>query len=387
MNNFFFCSPTELLFGKGAESEIGARLAARFPGGRVMLVYGGGSIKATGLYGRVMASLKAAGLQVKEKGGVHPNPDIGLVREVVAEARDFGADVMLAVGGGSVIDTAKAAAMGVPYEGDVWDFFSGKAVCEKAVPIAAILTIPAAGSELSMRVVITNEGKKWGTASQKIRSFLSVIDPELFFTLPPWQAACGVVDMGSHILERYLTNTTGTGFVDGQAEAAMRAIMHFGRVVRESPADYDAWCQLGLAGTFAHNGFYGLGHVEDWACHGMEHELSAWDSRISHGAGLAVITPAYLAFVAKKNPARVLQWARNVMEVGADLADSEAIEAGIAKLRDFYRFMGMPLTLRELGAGDAPLEELASRAVVKGPLGHYVSLAKEDVLAIYRAAA
>lgn len=386
MNNFFFCSPTELLFGKGAESEIGARLAARFPGGRVMLVYGGGSIKATGLYGRVMASLKAAGLLVKEKGGVHPNPDIGLVREVVAEARDFGADVMLAVGGGSVIDTAKAAAMGVPYEGDVWDFFAGKAVCEKAVPIAAILTIPAAGSELSMRVVITNEGKKWGTASQKIRSFLSVIDPELFFTLPPWQAACGVVDMGSHIMERYLTNTTGTGFVDGQAEAAMRAIMHFGRIVRKSPADYDAWCQLGLAGTFAHNGFYGLGHVEDWACHGMEHELSAWDSRISHGAGLAVITPAYLAFVAKKNPARVLQWARNVMEVGADFADSEAIEASIAKLRDFYRFMGMPLTLRELGAGDAPLEGLASRAVVKGPLGHYVPLEKEDVLAIYQAA-
>lgn len=386
MNNFFFCSPTELLFGKGAESEIGARLAARFPGGRVMLVYGGGSIKATGLYGRVMASLKAAGLLVKEKGGVHPNPDIGLVREVVVEARDFGADVMLAVGGGSVIDTAKAAAMGVPYEGDVWDFFAGKAVCEKAVPIAAILTIPAAGSELSMRVVITNEGKKWGTASQKIRSFLSVIDPELFFTLPPWQAACGVVDMGSHIMERYLTNTTGTGFVDGQAEAAMRAIMHFGRIVRKSPADYDAWCQLGLAGTFAHNGFYGLGHVEDWACHGMEHELSAWDSRISHGAGLAVITPAYLAFVAKKNPARVLQWARNVMEVGADFADSEAIEAGIAKLRDFYRFMGMPLTLRELGAGDAPLEGLASRAVVKGPLGHYVPLEKEDVLAIYQAA-
>lgn len=387
MNNFFFCSPTELLFGKGAESEIGTRLAARFPGGRVMLVYGGGSIKATGLYGRVMASLKASGLQVREKGGVHPNPDIALVREVVAEARDFGADVMLAVGGGSVIDTAKAAAMGVPYEGDVWDFFTGKAVCEKAVPIAAILTIPAAGSELSMRVVLTNEGKKWGTASQKIRSFLSVIDPELFFTLPPWQAACGVVDMGSHIMERYLTNTTGTGFVDGQAEAAMRAIMHFGRIVRKSPADYDAWCQLGLAGTFAHNGFYGLGHVEDWACHGMEHELSAWDSRISHGAGLAVITPAYLAFVAKKNPARVLQWARNVMEVAPDLSDSEAIEAGIAKLRDFYRFMGMPLTLQELGAGDAPLEELASHAVVKGPLGHYVPLAKDDVLAIYRAAA
>ena len=387
MNNFFFCSPTELLFGKGAEAEIGPRLAARFPAGRVMLVYGGGSIKATGLYDRVMASLESAGLQVKARGGVRPNPDIGLVREVIREAREFGADVMLAVGGGSVIDTVKAAAMGVPYEGDVWDFFSGKAACEKAVPLAAILTIPAAGSELSMRVVITNEGKKWGTASQKIRSFLSVIDPELFFTLPPWQAACGVVDMQSHIMERYLTNTTGTGFVDSQAEAAMRAIMRFGRVVRKAPADYDAWCQLGLAGTFAHNGFYGLGHVEDWACHGMEHELSAWDSRISHGAGLAVITPAYLAFVAKKNPARVLQWARNVMEVPSGLSDAEAIEAGISKLRDFYRFMGMPLTLRELGAGEAPLEELAEHAVQKGLLGHYVPLAKEDVLAIYRAAA
>lgn len=386
MNNFFFCSPTELLFGKGAESEIGERLAARFPGGRVMLVYGGGSIKRTGLYDRVKASLGAAGLSVREKGGVQPNPEIGFVRELIAECREWQPDVLLAVGGGSVIDSAKAAAMGVPYEGDVWDFFSGKAVCGKALPIAVILTIPAAGSELSMRVVITNGGKKWGTASQKIRSFLSVIDPELFFTLPPWQVSCGVVDMMSHIMERYLTNTTGTAYVDGQAEAAMRTIMRFGRVVRRDPKNYEAWSQLGLAGTFAHNGYFGLGHAEDWACHGMEHELSAWKREISHGAGLAVITPAYLEFVSRSNPRRVLQWARNVMEVPEGLDGAAAITAGIAALRAFYREMGMPVTLSELGAADAPLEELAKHAVVKGPLGHYVPLSAEDVLAVYRLA-
>lgn len=387
MDNFFFCSPTELVFGKGVECEAGPRLAERFPAGRVMLVYGGGSARRTGLLGRVRASLETAGLEVREKGGVRPNPCMEFVRELIAEAREFKADALLAVGGGSVIDSAKAAAMGVPYEGDPWDFFSGKAICRKALPVAAVLTIPAAGSELSMRVVITNEGRKWGMASQRIRPFLAMINPELFFTLPPWQVACGVVDMQSHIMERYLTNTAGTGFVDGQAEAAMRAVMRFGRIVRKEPNNYEAWCQLGLAGTFAHNGFFGLGQAEDWACHGMEHELSAWNSGISHGAGLAVITPAYLEFVARCNPCRVLLWARNVMQVPSGLADGIAITEGIKRLREFYHFMGMPLTLRELGAGDAPLEELARRAVVKGPLGHYVPLSEQDVLEVYRMAA
>ncbi|MCG5031961.1 iron-containing alcohol dehydrogenase [Mesosutterella sp. OilRF-GAM-744-9] len=384
MQNFNFCSPTQLVFGKGCECEIGNRLAERFPGGRVMMVYGGGSIRRSGLYDRVMASLRQAGLQVREKGGVHPNPDIGFVRDLIAECRNWQPDVLLAVGGGSVIDTAKAAAMGVPYEGDVWDFFCGKAVCTKALPIAVVLTIPAAGSELSMRVVITNEGRKWGTASQAIRSYLSVIDPELFFTLPAWQAAAGVVDMMSHIMERYLTNTTGTGFVDAQAEAAMKTIMKYGRFVHKFPQDYDAWSQIGLAGTFAHNGFFGLGQEEDWACHGIEHELSAWKPEITHGAGLAVVTPGYLSYVARRNPARILQWARNVMEVDPELDESKAVAGAVASLRDFYKSLGMPLTLRELGAGDAPIEQLAERAVAKGPLGHYVPLKAADVAAILR---
>ncbi len=198
MQNFDFCSPTELVFGRGVETEIGTRLARRFPGGKVFLVYGGGSIKRTGLYDRVTKSLRDAGLNVREKGGVHPNPEIGFIRELITEAREWQPDVLLAVGGGSVIDTVKAASMGIPYDGDVWDFFIGRAVCQTATPISVILTIPAAGSELSMRVVVSNGEKKLGTASQHIRSFMSLIDPELFFTLPTVQAASGVVDMMSH---------------------------------------------------------------------------------------------------------------------------------------------------------------------------------------------
>ena len=383
MNSFDFCSSTELVFGRGAENSIGERLAARFPKGRVYLVYGGGSVKRTGLYDRVTGSLREAGLEVREKGGVRPNPDIGLIRELSSDARNWGADVLLAVGGGSVIDTCKAAAMAVPYGGDPWDFFSGKAKCVRALPIAVILTIPAAGSEQSMRVVVSNGDKKWGTASQLIRPMVSVIDPELFFTLPPYQAAAGVVDMMSHIMERYCTNTPATGFVDGQAEAAMRSIMKFGLEIRRDPRNYDAWSQVGVAGAFAHNGYYGLGQEEDWASHGMEHELSAWNPKITHGAGLAVVIPGFLAFTGARRPERVAQWARNVMG-SVEQDDSAAVRDGIARLRAFYREMGMPGSLEELGAGSAPLEELARRAARSGTLGHFVPLSPEDVLSIYR---
>ena len=385
MNNFEFCAPTALVFGRGAESRAGERLAELFPSGRVMLVYGGGSIKKSGLYGRVLASLSQAGLEVREKGGVRPNPDVEFVRELIAEARQFRPDVLLAVGGGSVIDTAKAAAMGIPYEGDVWDFFCGRAACRKAVPLAVVLTIPAAGSEQSMRVVISGEGKKLGTASQLIRSRLTFINPELFFTLSDWQAAAGVVDMMSHIMERYFTNTGATGFVDSQAEAAMRTIMHYGRIVCAERQNYDAWSQVGLAGAFAHNGFYGLGHEEDWACHGIEHVLSARDPAITHGAGLAVVIPGFLEFAGRRNPRRVLQFAVNVMGVQAGGGDAAMVREAVAKLRGFYRDIGMPVTLRELGAGEMPLGEVAAQAVpAGGKLGHYVPLAAGDVEEILR---
>lgn len=234
-----------------------------------------------------------------------------------------------------------------------------------------------------MRVVVTNGEKKLGTASQHIRSFMSLIDPELFFTLPAVQAASGVVDMMSHIMERYFTNTSDTGFIDGQAEAAMRSIMHFGRIIRREPKNYSAWSQIGLAGTFAHNGFYGLGQEEDWACHGMEHALSGWKPSIIHAEGLAVIIQGYLAFVGVRNPKRVAQWARNVMEVKEE-DDAEAIREGIARLKAFYREMGMPDSLTALGAGDAPLEELAQSVTGGKTLGHFVPLEASDVLTIYR---
>ena len=382
MQNFDFCSPTELVFGRGVETEIGTRLARRFPGGKVFLVYGGGSIKRTGLYDRVKQSLLDAGLSVREKGGVHPNPEVGFIRELIAEAREWRPDVLLAVGGGSVIDTVKAASMGIPYDGDVWDFFIGRAVCEKATPISVILTIPAAGSELSMRVVVTNGEKKLGTASQHIRSFMSLIDPELFFTLPAVQAASGVVDMMSHIMERYFTNTEHCEYVDAQAEAAMRTAVDFGPKVVANPSDWDAWCQIAMVGTYAHNGYFGLGREEDWACHGIEHELSGWNAEVTHGAGLAVIIPSWMAFVAKTRPARVEDFALRVMRVEKGATQEETVARGIEALKAFYRTLGMPVTLAELKVPEAPIEKLAKGAVRKGLLGKYVPLDEAAVKTI-----
>ena len=191
--------------------------------------------------------------------------------------------------------------------------------------------------------------------------------------------------MMSHIMERYFTNTTGTGFVDSQAEAAMRTIMHYGRIVCAERQNYEAWSQVGLAGAFAHNGFYGMGHEEDWACHGIEHVLSARDASITHGAGLAVVIPGYLEFVGARNPSRVVQFAVNVMGVQPGGGDAAVVREAVARLRGFYRDIGMPVTLRELGAGDMPLESVALQAVPEGKrLGHYVPLATGDVLDILR---
>ena len=388
MRNFDFYSPTYFVFGKDREAETG-RYVKRFGGSRVLVVYGGQSAKRSGLLDRIMACLKEENLYAVELGGVKPNPRSGLVYEGIELCRREKIDFVLAVGGGSVIDTAKAIAIGVPYDGDFWDFFTGKAVPQQALPVLAVLTIPAAGSESSIRMVVSEGEEKLGCGCPLVRPKAAVINPELFFTLPQKQVSAGVIDMMSHIMERYFTNTADVEFVSGQAEAALRTIMENGLKLMEEPKDYAAWSEIGLAGTFAHNGFFGLGVEEDWACHGIEHAVSGWNSRVTHGEGLAVIIPAWMRFVWATNPERFVRFAKNVMGVTADVksvGDEAFVELAIAKFTVFEQKMKLPVRFSDLGVGEIPVETIAELATRHGALGHFRTIGREDVAAILTAA-
>lgn len=389
MLNFDFYSPARILFGKGTEKQIGELLKPH--AGRVLLHYGGGSIKKSGLYDTVTASLKESGLFFTELGGVKPNPRLSLVHEGIALCKKENIDLILAVGGGSVIDSAKAIAMGVYYNGDIWDAYEQGVTIEKALPVATILTIPAAGSESSGDTVITNEEKKlkYGYGSPHLRPLMSVMNPELFFTLPKEQIGYGVADMMSHVFERYFTNTTHTDLTDGLCETVLKTLMKNAPLALANPQDYDAWCELGFSGTVAHNGLVGMGREQDWACHNMEHELSAiYD--VAHGAGLAVLTPGWMQYVYRDNINMFVQFAVNVMGVEGSYRDPDAIvQEGIARLRAFFRKMGLPATLSELGINADHLEKMAKKATgaefgAESPIGGLKKLYWQDVLAIYK---
>ncbi|MDM8112885.1 iron-containing alcohol dehydrogenase [Parasutterella secunda] len=377
MLNFNYCNPTRILFGRDEHKKLGEALKKENIG-KVLIVYGGGSALKNGTVSAVQASLEEVGIEYFTIGGVRANPTLDFAAKVKKIAVDSQVDALLAIGGGSVIDTCKVAAAWTKYDGDAWDFFTKGVAITDAIPVACVLTIPAAGSEQSIRMVINHNGLKLGTASEKIRPLISVVNPELFFTLPENQIAAGVVDMISHIFERYFTNTEHVEFVSGQAEAAIRTAMEMGPKLLENHSDYDAWCQVAMVGSWAHNGYYGLGQVEDWACHAMEHELSAFDPAITHGAGLAVITPAWLRYVAEVNPARMQRFAKKVMGV-------ETLEEGIAKLQAFYAAMKMPTKLSDFGLTQEALEACAASACARtGTIGQFKKLTSEDVLTIYK---
>ena len=389
MLNFDFYSPARILFGKGEESRIGDLLKPH--AAKKLLHYGGGSIKKSGLYDTVTASLRENGLAFVELGGVKPNPRLSLVHEGIALCKKEGIDLILAVGGGSVIDSAKAIAMGRYYDGDIWEVYEQGKEVEKALPVATILTIPAAGSESSGDTVITNEEKqlKYGYGSPRLRPLLSIMNPELFFTLPKEQLAYGVADMMSHVFERYFTNTTNTDLTDGLCEVTLKTLMKNALIVKDNMQDYDAWSELGFAGTVAHNGLVGMGRQQDWACHGMEHELSAiYD--VAHGAGLAVLTPGWMQYVYKDNINMFVQFAVNVMGVEGSYRNPDAIvQEGIARLREFFAKMGLSATLSGLGIGEEKLEEMAKKATgeafgEEAPIGGLKKLYWQDVLAIYK---
>ena len=388
MDNFNFYSPTFFAFGRDAESQAGA-LVKRFGGTKVLLHYGGGSVKRSGLLDRVKASLKAEGLQWTELGGVKPNPRSGLVYQGIELCRREGVDFVLAVGGGSTIDSSKAIAAGTIYDGDFWDFNSGKYI-ESALPVGTILTIAAAGSEGSPDSVITNENGmfKRGATGDAIRPRFSILNPALTQTLPPYQTACGITDIMAHLYERYLTNTPEVEVTDRMIEALLLTMIHEGPRVIENPDNYDARANIMWAGMMAHNNACGVGRSQDWNSHNIEHELSAlYDC--AHGAGLAVTMPAVFSYVIAHDVMRFAQVAVRVWGCQMDFAHPEVTaKAGIEALRRFLISIGMPKNFAELGAKEADIPKLVDVLCNgdgrPGSITGFVTLNEADCAAIYR---
>lgn len=389
MNNFNYYTPTEIVFGKDTEQRTGG-LCRAYGGSRVLVVSGGGSAEKSGLLDRVRHSLNDAGIEFLELKGICPNPTDDKVYEGISICREKGVDMLLAVGGGSVIDTAKAIALGVPYGGDFWDFFVKKETATSALPIGVVLTIPAAGSEGSASCVITRiEGKhKVGVLYPKlIRPVFAVMNPELTYTLPAFQTACGAVDMICHIQERFFSNTPGCDITDGIAVSIMRSVMSDSKRALANPEDYNARANLMWASTLAHNGLCGAGKEEDWATHKMEHEISALYG-VAHGAGLAVMEPAWLTFVASRNPSKVREFAVKVMGVDHSLPETEAITQGIDRLRAYYHSLGLTTSLRELIGCEPDIKALVRslECNMGSSLGFYVRLSMDDCAEIYKLA-
>lgn len=389
MNNFVFYSPTEFVFGKATEMQVGA-LARKHGARKVMIVYGGGSVVRSGLLDRVKQSLQEAGIEYCLMGGVQPNPVDTKVYEGIEFCRREQADMLLPVGGGSVIDTAKAIAAGVLYEGDFWDFYIGKAKVTKALKVAVVLTIPAAGSEGSGNTVITKlDGlqKLSLRVPEILRPVFSIMNPELTYTLPPFQTACGVADMMAHIMERYFTNTQEVEIGDRLCEGTLMAIINEAPKVMRNPEDYGARANLMWAGMIAHNGTCGVGCEEDWASHFLEHEISAIYG-VTHGAGLSVIFPAWMTWMVEHNVGKIAQYAVRVWGV-PESEDKKAVALeGIGKLKAFFNSLGLPVTFKELGVENPDIDRLAdSLHRNKGELvGNYVKLTKQDSKEIYRLA-
>lgn len=362
MNNFTFYSPTEFVFGRETESRT-AELVKKYGGSKVLIVYGGGSVIRSGLLARVESVLSDAGIAYVELGGIQPNPTDPKVYEGIELGRRERIDFILPVGGGSVIDTAKAIAVGIPYEGDFWDFFIGRAVPEKAVRIGVVLTIPAAGSEGSGNSVITKlDGlKKLSLRTPEVlRPAFAVMNPELTYTLPAWQTACGITDMMAHIMERYFTNTEDTEVTDRICEGTLKAIIYEAMRVTIEPCNYGARANLMWAGMIAHNGTCGVGCEEDWSSHFLEHEVSAVYN-VSHGAGLAVIFPAWLTYMAEHHAGKVAQYAARVWDVPKSTDCKAMALEGIRRFKSFLHSIGMPVTFRELGIKHPDIDLLVKK--------------------------
>lgn len=386
MENFSFYRPTRIIFGRGSEEKVGKE--TKEYGKKILLHHGQGSIKRTGLYDRVMRSLKKENIEVVELGGVKPNPRLSLVREGIDICKKQNIDFILIVGGGSTIDSGKAIAAGAKYDGDVWDFYTGEAVVEKALPLGVILTIPAAGSEVSPDSVITDENGwyKRFTSGETLISKFSILNPEITFTLSAKQTVIGVSDILAHIYERYFTQVKNVELTDRLAEATMKTVINNTRLVLKDLKDYNARAEIMWSGSIAHNDLLVTGKTGDWASHMIEHELSGiYD--IPHGEGLAIIFPAWMKYVYKDNVLKFAQFAQRVWDVDTGLDDLEgtALE-GISRVEAFYKEIGLPANLGEIGIGEDRFEEMASKCVENGSIGQFRKLKKDDIVEIYRSA-
>ena len=389
MDNFSFFSPTKFVFGKNTENQAG-KLVKEFGGSKVLLHFGGQSAKKSGLLNTVELSLKNENIEFIELGGVHPNPLDTLVYEGIEIFKKQGFDFILAVGGGSVIDSAKAIAMGCCYDGDFWDFYSGKAIAKKALPVGTVLTIAAAGSEGSGDSVITKkEGMiKRGAGSDCIRPRFSILNPALTQTLPPYQTACGATDIMAHVCERYFTNTKDVETTDRLCEAVLLAMINETPKVISNPDDYQARANIMWAGMVAHNNIVGVGREQDWNSHGIEHELSGMYD-CAHGAGLAVIMPAWMSFVMKHDVMRFAQWATRVWGCKMDFSNPEkTAKEGILAFRSFLNSIGMPSKISELGGKEEDIPQLVKNfGLPEGSsTGGFVHLTNQDIAEIYKLA-
>lgn len=388
MNNFVFYSPTCFIFGKDSEKECGAYVK-KYGGTKVLIHYGSGSVIKSGLLERVKKSLMEKNISFVELGGAKPNPRSGLVYEGIELCKRENVDFVLAVGGGSAIDSAKAIAIGAPYDGDFWDFFSGKGQPQKALPVGTILTIAAAGSEGSPHSVITHENGmyKRGAGSDLMRPVFSILNPALAMTLPAYQIACGATDIMAHVCERYFTNTRNVEVTDRLCEAIFLTMVKEVPKAVKNPQDYEAQANIMWAGMVAHNNIVGVGREQDWNSHDLEHELSALYD-VAHGAGLAVIFPAWMKYVMNHDIMRFAQFATRVWGCEMDFENPEntAME-GISRFKGFLSSIGMPTNFKQLGAKEEDIPEMVEKWSKDNVPHGFVKIDKKGAEAIYRIAA
>jgi alcohol dehydrogenase YqhD (iron-dependent ADH family) len=387
MESFTFYAPTYFAFGKDSEKSVGS-LVKQFGGTKVLVHFGSGSVKKSGLLNTVEKSLKDSGISFVELGGVKPNPRSGLVYTGIDLCKKENVDFILAVGGGSTIDSSKAIAAGCLYDGDFWDYYEGKPI-EKALPVGTVLTISAAGSEGSPDSVITKEEGmlKRGASGNAIRPKFSVLNPALTQTLPPFQTACGITDIIAHLYERYLTNTKEVEVTDRLIEALIKTMIYEGPRVIQNPNNYEARANIMWAGMMAHNNSCGVGRSQDWTSHNLEHELSA-EYDCAHGAGLAVVMPAVFTYTMKHDVTRFAQIANRVWNCEMDFNHPEnTAMAGIRALAGFLTSLGMPKNFEELGAKKSDIAKLAHTACFgnggSGTISGFTTLTEKDVIAIY----
>ncbi len=387
MYNFVFSNPTKIIFGKDTEDMVGKEV--KNIGKKILLHYGGGSIKKSGLYKKVTDSLREEGIEYVELGGVLPNPRLSLVYQGIKLCKENNIDAILAVGGGSVIDSAKAIGIGYYYNGDVWDFYLKKSWPEKMLPLGVVLTIPAAGSETSGGSVITKEEDKLkkDTGGDCMRPRFCILNPELNYSLPWYQTACGLADMLAHVMERYFTDAENTDLTDRLCEATMKTIINNGYRVLDEPNNYDIRAEILLSGTIAHNDILGLGRGGDWASHGMEHEISALCD-VAHGAGLSIVFPAWMKYVYNDNPQKFVQFANRVFNIDINHENpEETVLNGIKALEVFFTTMKLPTRLSNIKFDTTQNNLMAQKATKDyGTIGSFKKLNASDVEKIYNLA-